>query len=81
MSQMRFLVVTSALLSFLISFDEVVIAMFVSGGDNPSLTRNLFMPLQDQINLAIASNSALMNGLTTPLMAVEVLFDHNKHGG
>jgi len=29
-------------LSFLTSFDEVIMALFVSGGDNSTLTRNMF---------------------------------------
>src|SRR6266568_3305084 len=40
--QLRFALGTAAVLSFLTSFDEVVIAMFVSGGDNSTLTRNMF---------------------------------------
>mgnify|MGYP006196979587 CR=1 FL=1 len=36
------------------SFDEVVIAMFISGGNNPTLTRNMFNALRDQIDPTIA---------------------------
>ncbi|WP_371225782.1 ABC transporter permease [Roseovarius sp. 2305UL8-3] len=78
--QIRFAVVTSALLAFLTSFDEVVIAMFVSGGDNPTLTRNMFNALRDQIDPTIASISTLMIGVTTLMMALAVIFGRDKTG-
>ena len=52
--QIRFAIVTAALLAFLTSFDEVVVAMFISGGDNPTLTRNMFNALRDQIDPTIS---------------------------
>ncbi|MCP5012160.1 MAG: ABC transporter permease, partial [Aestuariibacter sp.] len=52
--QIKFAVVTAALLAFLSSFDEVIIAMFVSGGENSTLTRNMFNALRDQIDPTIA---------------------------
>ncbi len=58
--QIRFAVITSALLSFLTSFDEVVVAMFISGGENSTLTRNMFNALRDQIDPTIASISTVM---------------------
>lgn len=72
--QIRFAVITSALLSFLTSFDEVVIAMFISGGDNPTLTRNMFNALRDQIDPTIASISTIMIVVTTLLMALAQIF-------
>lgn len=72
--QIRFAVVTSALLSFLTSFDEVVIAMFISGGDNPTLTRNMFNALRDQIDPTIASISTIMILVTSLLMALAQIF-------
>lgn len=79
--QIKFAVVTSALLAFLTSFDEVVIAMFVSGGDNPTLTRNMFNALRDQIDPTIASISTLMIALTTLLMAIAVVAGRSKTNG
>jgi hypothetical protein len=52
----RFAIVTSALLSFLTSFDEVIMALFVSGGDNSTLTRNMFNALRDQIDPTITAS-------------------------
>ncbi len=79
--QIRFAVVTSALLSFLTSFDEVVVAMFISGGDNPTLTRNMFNALRDQIDPTIASISTIMIVVTTLMMALAQIFGRSKSGG
>lgn len=76
--QIRFAVVTSALLSFLTSFDEVVVAMFISGGDNPTLTRNMFNALRDQIDPTIAAISTLMIGVTTGMMILAQIFGNDK---
>ena len=78
--QIRFAVVTSALLSFLTSFDEVVIAMFISGGDNPTLTRNMFNALRDQIDPTIASISTLMIVVTSVMMVLAQVFGRGKTG-
>lgn len=78
--QIRFAVVTSALLSFLTSFDEVVIAMFVSGGDNPTLTRNMFNALRDQIDPTIASISTIMIVITSLMMILAQLFGRGRTG-
>jgi len=67
-------VITSALLSFLTSFDEVVVAMFISGGDNSTLTRNMFNALRDQIDPTIASISTIMILVTSALMTTAQLF-------
>lgn len=76
--QIRFAVVTGALLAFLTSFDEVVVAMFISGGDNPTLTRNMFNALRDQIDPTIASISTLMICVTTFLMVLVQAFGQQK---
>ncbi len=78
--QIRFAVITSALLSFLTSFDEVVVAMFISGGDNPTLTRNMFNALRDQIDPTIASISTLMIVVTTLTMVMVQIFGSQKTG-
>ena len=45
--QIRFSVITAALLSFLTSFDEVIVALFISGGKNGTVTRRMFTSLRD----------------------------------
>ncbi len=72
--QIRFAVVTGAVLSFLTSFDEVVVALFVSGGPNSTLTRNMFAALRDQIDPTIAAISTLVVVLTSVLLALSQIF-------
>ncbi len=72
--QIRFAVVTSAVLSFLTSFDEVVVAMFIAGGDNSTLTRNMFAALRDQIDPTIAAISTLMIVVTSALIVLSQVF-------
>lgn len=76
--QIKFAVITSALLSFLTSFDEVVVAMFISGGDNATLTRNMFNALRDQIDPTIAAISTVMITITTLLMVLAQIFGKPK---
>lgn len=47
-------IVSAALLAFVTSFDEVVIAMFISSGEQSTLPRIMFISLQDQLNPTIA---------------------------
>lgn len=77
--QIKFAVITSALLAFLTSFDEVVVAMFLSGGDNPLLTRNMFNALRDQIDPTIAAISTLMVLVTTLLMVLAQVFGQQRN--
>ena len=72
--QIRFSVITAALLSFLTSFDEVIVALFVSGGDNSTLTRNMFNALRDQIDPTIASISTIMIVISSVLLVITQLF-------
>ena len=66
--QIRFAVVTGAILAFLTSFDEIIVAMFVSGGANSTLTRNMFASLRDQIDPTIAAISTVMIAVSSLLI-------------
>ena len=66
--QIRFSVMTAALLSFLTSFDEVIIAIFVSGGVNATLTKHMFSALRDFIDPTIAAISTIMILVSTLLL-------------
>ncbi|MBY8977062.1 ABC transporter permease [Rhodobacteraceae bacterium NNCM2] len=72
--QIRFSVITAALLAFITSFDEVIIAMFVSGGENSTLTRSMFNALRDQIDPTIASISTIMVLISTTLLVASMVF-------
>ncbi len=64
--QIRFSVITGALFAFITSLDEIIIAMFISGGENATLPRRMFNALRDQIDPTIAA-------ISTCLIAVSIL--------
>jgi putative spermidine/putrescine transport system permease protein len=66
--QSKFSVVSGAVLAFLTSFDEIIVALFVSGGDNSTLTRNMFNALRDQVDPTIAAISTLIVLITSVLL-------------
>ncbi|HKM64734.1 MAG TPA: ABC transporter permease subunit, partial [Acidisphaera sp.] len=78
--QVQFAIVTSAVLAFLTSFDEVVVAMFVSGGDNATLTRAMFDALRDQIDPTIAAISTVMIVLSSVLVVLSQLVGRSRSG-
>ncbi len=66
--QIKFSVVTGAVLAFLTSFDEIIVALFISGGDNSTLTRNMFNALRDQVDPTIAAISTIIVAVTALLL-------------
>ena len=58
--QMKFSVATSMLLSFLVSFDELIIALMVASGPMSTLPRVTFATLRDDLDPTIAAVSTLM---------------------
>jgi len=79
--QIRFAVVSAAVLSFLTSFDEVILALFVSGGANSTLTRQMFLALRDQIDPTIAAISSIMILVTTLMFVVAQVFGGGGNAG
>ncbi len=68
--QIKFSVMTAALLSFLTSFDEVIIAIFISGGVNATITKHMFSALRDFIDPTIAAISTILVLVSTLLLLV-----------
>lgn len=68
--QIRFSVFTGAVLAFLTSFDEIIVSLFISGGDHSTLTRNMFNALRDQIDPTIAAISTIIVTCSSILLAV-----------
>lgn len=66
--QIRFSVVSGAVLAFLTSFDEIIVSLFISGGQNSTLTRNMFNSLRDQVDPTIAAISTLIVVVTSILL-------------
>lgn len=58
--QIRVPVITGALFAFLTSFDEVIVAIFISGGDSETLPRRMFTALREQIDPTIAAISTCL---------------------
>lgn len=76
--QIRFAVISAAVLASLTSFDEVILALFVSGGENSTLTRNMFLALRDQIDPTISAISTIMIVVTTVLLALTQAFGRDR---
>jgi putative spermidine/putrescine transport system permease protein len=72
--QIRFSMITGALLAFLTSFDEVIVALFISGGDNATITRRMFNALRDQIDPTIASISTVLIAISVVLLVSAQVF-------
>ncbi|MFM8756502.1 MAG: ABC transporter permease [Limnohabitans sp.] len=72
---------TAAFLAFITSLDEVVVAMFVSGGDNATITRRMFNALRDQIEPTIAAISTCLIVVSVLTLAlVQYLSSQQKNG-
>jgi putative spermidine/putrescine transport system permease protein len=71
--QIRPGIVTGAFLAFITSFDEVIVAMFVTGGANATLPKLMFMEMRDTIDPTIAAISTLLATGAALLLAVSEL--------
>lgn len=76
--QIRFTVATGAVLAFLTSFDEIVVSLFISGGEHSTLTRNMFNALRDQVDPTIAAISTLIIAVTTALLVLTQVLSAGK---
>ena len=72
--QIRFSVITGGLLAFIVSFDEVIVALFISGRDMSTITRSMFLALRDQIDPTIAAISTIMILITTAALVIAQVF-------
>ena len=71
--QIKFSIISACLISFLTSFDEVIISLFVSGGDNSTITRSMFLALRDQIDPTIAAISTILILISSGLLVATQL--------
>ena len=78
MPQIRFSIISGALFAFITSFDEVVVSLFVSGGDTTTLTRRMFNALRDQVDPTIAAISTCLILLSIILLSVAQLFGRRR---
>ena len=78
--QIRFSVITGALLAFMVSFDEVIVALFISGRDMSTITRSMFLALRDQIDPTIAAISTIMIIISSAALVIAQVFGKASGG-
>jgi len=76
--QIKFSIISASLIAFLTSFDEIIISLFVAGGDNSTITRSMFLALRDQIDPTIAAISTILIIISSGLLIVVQLLGNNK---
>jgi putative spermidine/putrescine transport system permease protein len=82
--QIRLSLFAGAIFAFVTSLDEVVVSLFIAGGDNTVLTRKMFLALRDQVDPTIAAISTLL--IIVSVVAVGVFMivgqrDTRRHDG
>jgi putative spermidine/putrescine transport system permease protein len=78
MPQIRYSVISGALLAFITSLDEVVISLLVAGGESATLTRRMFLALRDEIDPTIAAISTLLILVSIVLVAATQLLQSHR---
>jgi putative spermidine/putrescine transport system permease protein len=76
--QIRTSVLSGALFAFVTSFDEVVIALFISRGESSTLTRKMFTSLRDQVSPTIAAISTMLIAISILVAAAVVIQEISK---
>lgn len=73
MPQIRPSVVSGLLFAFISALDETVVAIFIAGGENQTLTKKMFTALRDEIDPTIAALSTLLTGASFLILALMAL--------
>lgn len=76
--QIKFSIVSGALFAFIISLDEVVVSLFISGGENATLTRRMFNALRDEIDPTIAAISTLLIAVSIILLVLTQVWGQRR---
>lgn len=76
--QIRNSVIAGALFAFIVSFDEVVIALFISSGPRSTITRRMFTSLRDQVDPTIAAISTMLIVASVILLGSAALLQRQK---
>lgn len=76
--QIKSSIIAGGLFAFITSLDEVVIGLFVSGGQNATLTRRMFSGLRDEIDPTIAAISSMLIVLSVLLLSAMVMFGRKR---
>lgn len=71
-------VVSGAIFAFATSFDEVVVALFMTAAEQRTLPVQMFSGIRDQINPTIMAAATLLLGLSVALFAVVALLTRRR---
>jgi putative spermidine/putrescine transport system permease protein len=72
--QIKLSILSGALFAFVTAFDEVVVALFISGGSGSTLTRRIFTSIRDEVDPTVAAVSSIMVTLSVVvLIGVQML--------
>jgi putative spermidine/putrescine transport system permease protein len=76
--QIKGSVAASALFAFLTSFDEAVVALFITGGSSATLAQRMFESLRDDLDPIIAAISTLLIAVTSGIFLIAHLLALRK---
>ncbi|HXG28917.1 MAG TPA: ABC transporter permease [Nevskiales bacterium] len=66
-------VISGAIFAFIQALDETIVALFISGGQNQTLTKRMFTALRDEIDPTIAAISTLLTAASFALVMLMAL--------
>jgi putative spermidine/putrescine transport system permease protein len=66
-------IISAALLAFVTSFDEVVVAIFVSGTQAATLPKQMWDGIRTEIDPTVAAVSTLLIGVTTAVICISAI--------
>ncbi|MGA1804706.1 ABC transporter permease [Rhizobium sp. HT1-10] len=75
--QIRPSVISGLLFAFISAMDETVVALFISGGENQTLTKRMFTALRDEIDPTIAAISSLLTTISIILVIMVAISARN----
>ena len=70
--------VTGALFAFVISFDEVIVSLFISGPGMRTLPVQMFRSVATDIDPTVAAASTMLLGITMLLVIVSIIYNHRR---
>jgi len=76
--QIKGSVLSGALFAFISSLDEVIISIFISSGENSTLTKIMFTTLRDELDPRIASVSSMLIVLSLLIGLGAILFGRHR---
>ncbi|QEI08475.1 ABC transporter permease [Pigmentiphaga aceris] len=77
--QIRPSIVSGAVFVFISALDETIVSLFISGGQNQTLTKRMFTSLRDEIDPTIAAISTLLTAASFVLVMVVALSRRKKN--